>query len=470
MDLIRRARSLVVAGLCLVAAPAAGHAQTAADPYYNFLLGRQLESDGNTEGALAALERAAASDPRSAEVRAEIAALQLRNEKRDAAEKAAKEALALDGANVEANRVLGYVYARAAENQRNTSAQTAAYVRDAVRYLERAASGGEGPADPTLNLELGRLYLVSNEPQKAVQALDRVISQNPYSFRARVLLAQAYASSGDLPKAIDALEAVAQDAPQVLPALAQYQQQAGRLNDAIDTYTRALETQPTNTLVKVRRILALDDAKRYSEAATAAADAARQHPEEPAFPRLQADALSRAGDGARAIQVLEGAAKLFPADSATQLALAGLYSDAGRTADAEKLLRQMIASEPSNANALNHLGYLLARNGRDLDEAIRLVNRALEVEPGKGEYLDSLGWAYFQRGDLSQAEKYLGAAAEQLPENSEIQDHLGDLHAKQGRWADAIAAWRRALDGDGSGIQPAAVQKKIDTARTKGGR
>jgi tetratricopeptide (TPR) repeat protein len=165
--------------------------------------------------------------------------------------------------------------------------------------------------------------------------------------------------------------------------------------------------------------------------------------------------------------VLESAVKSFPKDTPTMVALADVYADAGRPLDAERMLRQVVAAEPTNANALNYLGYMLAIRGEQLDEAIRLVRRALDVEPDNGAYLDSLGWAHFKRGDLDEAEKYLGAAAAKLPENSEIQDHLGDLHARRGRLPEAIAAWTRALNGDGQDVEKAAIEKKISNAKGK---
>jgi pentatricopeptide repeat protein len=66
--------------------------------------------------------------------------------------------------------------------------------------------------------------------------------------------------------------------------------------------------------------------------------------------------------------VAEAAAKAFPKDARHQFALVDLYADAGRSGDAEKLLRQMLASEPSNPTVLNHLGYMLANRGEQLDE------------------------------------------------------------------------------------------------------
>jgi cytochrome c-type biogenesis protein CcmH/NrfG len=54
-----------------------------------------------------------------------------------------------------------------------------------------------------------------------------------------------------------------------------------------------------------------------------------------------------------------------------------------------------------------------------------------------------------------------------MPNNSVIQDHLGDLRFKQQRFADAAAAWERSLTGDGDSIDRAQIQKKIQDARSR---
>ena len=46
-----------------------------------------------------------------------------------------------------------------------------------------------------------------------------------------------------------------------------------------------------------------------------------------------------------------------------------------------------------------------------------------------------------------------------------MQDHLGDLRFKQQRFADAAAAWERALAGDGQSIDKAKIESKIREAR-----
>src|SRR5688572_7211908 len=466
--LFTRRLALAVLTALSIGTPLSALAQAPTDTYYEFLLARRLEADGDVKGARAALDRAAAADPKSAEVRAEIAALHLRRNERGEAEKAAKAALAIDEKNVEGNRVLGLLNAAAADaTGERSSPQAAANIRDAITYLERAAEGTTVAADPTLYYTLGRLYIRNGTPDKAVQSLSRVLTQNPNSVQGRLAMAQAYAATKDLKAAINILQEIIEDEPRVASALAQYQEDAGLLMDAAASYTLALAVQPGNRELKIRRIAVLLEAKEYARAAGFAGDARKQHPNEPVFPRLQGRALFDAGDRSGGIAVLESAVKSFPKDTATMFALADVYSDAGRSMEAERMLRQLLVAEPANANALNYLGYLLAVRGEQLDEAIRLVRRALDAEPDNGAYLDSLGWAHFRRGDLDDAEKYLAAAAAKLPENSEIQDHLGDLHARKGRLSEAIAAWTRALKGDGTDIQRDTIEKKISNAKVK---
>jgi Flp pilus assembly protein TadD len=144
---------------------------------------------------------------------------------------------------------------------------------------------------------------------------------------------------------------------------------------------------------------------------------------------------------------------------------AQLLEEAGRFPEAERVLRSLLQRAPDDANALNALGYMFADRGERLDEAVDLLTRALKIEPGNPSFLDSLGWAYFKQGQLTQAEAPLAEAAEKMPDNSVIQDHLGDLRFRQKRYSDALSAWQRALAGDGESIERDVIVKKIDEAR-----
>jgi tetratricopeptide (TPR) repeat protein len=479
-----RVASLAFGAALFLSLPSATFAQTApsantndqlnADALYDFLMARHLEALGDPKGAESELDKAAKEDPKSAEVRAELAAYHLRRDEDDAAEMDAKAALQIDPDNSEAHRVLGLLYAgRADDAGRGQAAQADMYVREAIAHLEKVTQNPEGLTDINLQYTLGRLYTraaMSGDramARKAVQALMRVVNENPLSVQGRLALAQAYVADQDLTGAIGALQEIVDDEPRVANALAQFQEQAGRLKEAADSYTKALAVAPNSRELKVRRIAVLIGAKDYARAAEFAAQAQMQHPDDLRFPQLRATALQQGGDAARAITVLEPVAKSNPSDATTQLSLAELYTNAGRKNDAERTVRQLVALEPGNADALNYLGYMLADSGKQLDEAIRLVKRALDIEPNNPNYLDSLGWAYYRRGDYDQAEKFTASAAEQMPHNATVQEHMGDILAKRGKWADAVAAWNRALMSDEGDVNKAAVEKKIADARGK---
>jgi tetratricopeptide (TPR) repeat protein len=138
--------------------------------------------------------------------------------------------------------------------------------------------------------------------------------------------------------------------------------------------------------------------------------------------------------------------------------LAGALWGAKKHAEAEVELRAILEAEPDHAGACNDLGYHLADRGRDLDEAERLVRRAIAADRAdrrrsgdpEGEnaaYLDSLGWVLFRKGDLAGAREWLERAAA-LPDgaaDATVWDHLGDVYFRLGDKAKAKAHWDAAL-------------------------
>jgi cytochrome c-type biogenesis protein CcmH/NrfG len=113
--------------------------QSASNPYYEFLQARRLEGEGEIDRAVAALQRAAAADPNSAEIKAELGAMLMRRTPpaRADGEKLLKEALAIDADNVEANRTLGYLYANSLDaRNRTVTPKVTEDIRTAISHLE----------------------------------------------------------------------------------------------------------------------------------------------------------------------------------------------------------------------------------------------------------------------------------------------------------------------------------------------
>lgn len=143
-----------------------------------------------------------------------------------------------------------------------------------------------------------------------------------------------------------------------------------------------------------------------------------------------------------------------------------VYERQKKYEQAEQVFRQVLQQDPSNTQTLNYLGYMLADRNVHLEEALTLVKKALLLDPQNPAYLDSLGWVYFRMGEYDQAEENLRKAADKIPNDATMQDHLGELYAKTGRLKLAAAHWERALD-EWSKSAPADVDQQDVTRVTK---
>jgi tetratricopeptide (TPR) repeat protein len=486
------------------AQPAAAAAPAAEEPGYYFLLGRRLEGEGKVEDAIAAHRRAIALAPRSAEVHAELAGLFARQNRTLDAVTAAEAALERDSSNREANRLLGSIYTTSADAGRplRPGDDPKRYASRAIAHLE--STRRDGLPDAGVELMLGRLHLQAGAFDEAAVALRRVVDEQPGFVEAAVLLASALQAAEHVPDAIAVLEDAVDDSPRsyrALVKLAELYEEQRRWKEAAAAYATAQTANPRVDL-RLRRAAALINAGSAAEAralleavldkssrpdagalyllahaqrklgdldaAARTAETLRKgYPDDVRAMYVMAPILEAQGRHAEAAAMLEELVQQVPNDTTLAFQYASVLEKGGRIADAEKVLSDLLARDPLDANALNSLGYMFADRGERLDEAVELLQRALKLEPRNPSFLDSLGWAYFRQGKLDLADRPLSEAAGKLPDNSVVQDHLGDLRFRQQRYPEAAAAWERSLGGDGDDIERAVVEKKLRDARDR---
>jgi tetratricopeptide (TPR) repeat protein len=362
------------------------------------------------------------------------------------------------------------------------------------------------------------LYLLSQTQRRlgdykaAEETARRVIAQSSKSPWGYYALAEALEGRRDFQGVITELAPIvaqysgkatepAFDVGLLLPHLGFAYQELGQYDKAVATFEEARRLAPNDPNTAAYLADANIAAKKYAAALDAATSGLVDDPDDLRLIRLQAQALRHTGKsdqavavleesvrkhaddptayltlaqfygdidrGTEAIRVLEGAQTKFPSDDTIAFELGATFDRLKRFADAEAAFKRLIERDPQNAAALNYLGYMLAERGERLDESVGYVKKALELEPDNGSYLDSLGWAYFKADKLDLAEGNLKKAADQLTTNSVVQDHYGDVLLKLGRYEDAIAAFNRALSGDGDSIDRADIDKKIRSARQK---
>ncbi|MEC7210569.1 MAG: tetratricopeptide repeat protein [Pseudomonadota bacterium] len=134
----------------------------------------------------------------------------------------------------------------------------------------------------------------------------------------------------------------------------------------------------------------------------------------------------------------------------------------GETEAAEIHLLRAIEIDPGDAYALNYLGYWWADEGRNLDQAIAMIERAVSHRPSSGFFVDSLGWVHYKLGDPQRAVGYLERATELEPSDPEITGHLGDVYWALGREEEARFKWRLARSLSDDAEEQAMFERRLE--------
>ena len=115
-------------------------------------------------------------------------------------------------------------------------------------------------------------------------------------------------------------------------------------------------------------------------------------------------------------------------------------------AKAEEDLRKALELFPEQPHVLNYLGYSWVEQNTNLDEAFKMLRRAVEQQPTDGYIVDSLGWAYYRLGQYDKALQLMEKAVDLKAADPTINDHLGDVYWRLGREREARFQWNHARD------------------------
>jgi tetratricopeptide (TPR) repeat protein len=241
------------------------------------------------------------------------------------------------------------------------------------------------PADSEGWLAAGDLLAAKGQHETALAALARVAQDDPYARRATDRRFAFLVASGREEVALAEARATAQKAP------------------TVESWTRV-----GDLLIQAKRFDAAADAFARALAVSVA--------EDPANPKW-------------VLWLLRGSA----------------LTQAGKWPEAKAALQQAYALAPEQPMVLNFLGYSQLERRENMAEATRLIEEASQRQPDDAAITDSLGWAYYVRGDVPKAIGLLERAARGQPADPAINEHLGDAYFTAGRRVDARYAWRAAL-------------------------
>ena len=183
---------------------------------------------------------------------------------------------------------------------------------------------------------------------------------------------------------------------------------------------------------------------------------------------------------------LKEAARLEYVDD-YRYALSGIYAELGEPEKAAAQLKLLVEREPDNPTYNNDLGFTYAEQGENLEEAEKLIRKALDddrkqrkasplydadKDRDSAAYLDSLGWVLFKQGKPKEAKPHLLEAVKyEEGQHTEVYDHLAEVHVALGEKAEAVAAWKKAVEAATSSKRDQKrkeqIEKKLEKLQEK---
>jgi len=230
---------------------------------------------------------------------------------------------------------------------------------------------------------------------------------------------------------------------------AQLLQSVGQFDLAEDEFKKLSDLGEMRPIAELARIDALARADRLQDAESAALALTKAQPELAQGWIALGDLLRQQEKFAEAVAPYDKALDLLKGEDRARwfpLYARGIALERSNQFDkAEADMREALRIHADSAPVLNYLGYSLVDRNIKLDEALKMIKRAVELSPDDGYILDSLAWAYYRMGRYPEAVAPMERSVASMSDDPLVNDHMGDIYWMVGRKREAEIQWQRAL-------------------------
>lgn len=296
-------------------------------------------------------------------------------------------------------------------------------------------------------LRLIAITLRMGQPQKALEYVKRGPATGAFQASAASMFVEArqYTQAEPLLKAlIDSPDAPV-DLYFYLAAVAFEGQK--NITKALEWLGKVRADHPSYSRALLLRVQLLADDAKLEEALQVVQAGQRAAPDQKDFWSMQVRLLAGLKRQEDALKVADAMVIRFPDDADLAFLQASLLEEVGPKDAALKAMEAIIAKHPTYYQALNYVGYTLAEENRDIERALTLLHKAVELAPKSDYILDSLAWALYRAGRMQEAWKAISEAVIANPAaDPTIWEHYADIAMALGKKAEARKGFYKALE------------------------
>ncbi len=381
------------------------------------------------------LEEVLREFPNSPQAHLEMARVQLRKGNSAKADYELREALRLAPQYVEAALALSELDIRAGR-----------YAAAIGRLLPVARS--PSPVRPSALLLVGAAQRMSGAWEDSLKTYGELAGLLPESPEPPFLAGLTYQAAGRPDEAARAFEQALEVAPGYVPALdrlvAMDVEQA-RLQEALKRVEQQIEKAPGVAGMYYVRASVAVQLENWPLVEESLLMVLQTDPQFSAAYRDLGRLYVRQGRIDEALDKFNAAMGVNPRDVASLMMMGVLHEQEGRIDQALETYERILKIEPRFVGALNNVAYQLALQGKNLDRAVELAQRARELAPLDPAIADTLGLVALKRKDYRWAQGLLEEGTRQLGGEPEVWYRLALARHGLGNEEGAREALARAL-------------------------
>lgn len=231
------------------------------------------------------------------------------------------------------------------------------------------------------------------------------------------------------------------------------------------TYQKISADSPFYADSQLQTALNYDKLGQFAQASAKLDALIKQYPQKGDFIIAKGDLMRRHAHYAEAAEIyttaIKRSGKLAARHWPLLFARGVAYERMQKWSLAEKDFERALELNPDQPDVANYLAYGWLERGKNKEEALAMLQKAVEARPNDAQILDSMGWAYWKVGQFEKAVPYLEQAVELLPADATVNDHLGDAYWRVGRKTEARFQWERSLSFSPDDKLADALRKKI---------
>jgi tetratricopeptide (TPR) repeat protein len=474
---------------------------------YHFSLGQAYSLDNDPQRAIESYRATLVHDPKSALVRARLAAELVKVGAYAEAKQLCQESIELDpkyvdsylllaGIQVAAKELDGAIetYKKALKVEPENHDALLYYgvtlaevgkVSEGITQLEKLVKlkdTHESSIDQSVAYYyLSKVYDQSSQKEKSIQALKEALKKRPGFSKAALALSDLYLDKKEERKAYQVLEEAFREnhSSDLAERLSEFYMERNDFKKAVVYLETLVEEDPTNENMKLRLSLVYWQLKWFDKARVILSGLLERYPasSEIAFYLGELEIERNDFDGAvsyykrispdyskydqmvsRVVFLYRQQKKFGSAESfllealqkrpdavAFYPLLAAVYEDQNRIGDAKLALERGFKLFPEDENILYYLGFIYDRGG---EKALghETMEKLLQLNPNNPNALNFVGYSLVEKGEnLPRAQELLRRALALKPDDPFILDSYGWLHYRLGKHKDAMKYLEKAV-------------------------